>query len=200
MNSINTWLPIFSGTYGTIWECSMDEYEMDWINEQRETKGFPAVEWDQIEFDYVQYYKDMSEMIVNEVENELKNFVYSIEFQKMESPREYNFVNASIHCTIKPRYKAIKQYIKDHFTAWNKYLQDNYTSCDGFISFHDNFAESEEWKMTKALKDLHGLGAVLNFIAINEEIEEMDMFDNVQGNISINVKNYDKLTDTEIID
>jgi len=45
----------------------------------------------------------------------------------------------------------------------------------------------------KACKDRHKLGAILNFIGLNEGIDEWDIYDNVIGNVSMEIKNYNKL-------
>ena len=94
---------------------------------------------------------------------------------------------------IRPKIKAIREYIESNFDKWSKYLEDNYTSYDGFISHHSNSSESDEWQINKACKDGHKLGAILNFIGLNEGIDEWDIYENVIGNISIEIKNYNKL-------
>ena len=194
VKSIPTWLPIYSGNYGTIWEdAPNEEREIDWINEQRAEKNLNPIEFDDIEFNYADFYNDLAELITDEIENELKEFVYSVKFNKLESPREYNFTNDSIHCEIKPKIKAIREYIESNFDKWSKYLKDNYTSYDGFYSHHSNSSESDEWQIDKACKDRHKLGAILNFIGLNEGIDEWDIYDNVIGNVSMEIKNYNKL-------
>ena len=194
IKAIQTWLPVYSGNYGTVWEdAPNEECEVDWINEQRAERNLNPIEFDDIEFNYADFYKDLAELITDEIEGELKEFVYSIKFNKLESPLEYNFTNDSIHCEIKPKIKAIREYIDSNFDKWSKYLKDNYTSYDGFYSHHSNSSESDEWQIDKVCKNRHNLGAILNFIGLNEGIDESDIYDNVIGNVSMEIKNYNKL-------
>jgi hypothetical protein len=194
MNTIKTHLPIYSGNYGTIWEdAPREEYEVENINELRAEKNLKPIEFDDIEFDYETFYNELSELITNEVEFQLKDYVHSIKYLKLNSPKYYNYSNDSIECEIAPNMEAIKEYINKYQKEWSQYLKDNYTSYDGFYSFHSNDYKSEEWELNTACKDYHKLGAVLEFIAQNESIEEYDIFDSVIGNISIDILNYDTL-------
>ena len=194
MNTIKTHLPIYNGNYGTIWQdAPNEEYEVEHINELRAEKNLKPIEFDDIEFDYKNFYNELSELITNEVEFQLKDYVHSIKYLKLNSPRYYNYSNDSIECEIAPNMEAIKEYINKYQEEWSQYLKDNYTSYDGFCSFHSNDYKSEEWELNTACKDYHKLGAVLEFIAQNESIEEYDIYDSVIGNICIDILNYDTL-------
>ena len=75
VQSIPTWLPIYSGNYGTIWQdAPNEESEIDWINEQRAEKNLNPIEFDDIEFNYADFYNDLAELITDEIEGELKQF------------------------------------------------------------------------------------------------------------------------------
>jgi hypothetical protein len=163
------------------------------INELRAEKNLKPIEFDDIEFDYKTFYNELSELITNEVEFQLKDYVHSIKYLKLNSPQYYNYSNDSIECEIAPNMEAIKEYINKYQKEWSQYLKDNYTSYDGFRSFHSNDYKSEEWELNTACKDYHKLGAVLEFIAQNESIEEYDIYDSVIGNICIDILNYDTL-------
>tara|TARA_A100001201_G_C4020323_1_gene180397 strand:- start:30 stop:623 length:594 start_codon:yes stop_codon:yes gene_type:complete len=194
MNTIKTHLPIYNGNYGTIWQdAPNEEYEVEHINELRAEKNLKPIEFDDIEFDYKNFYNELSELITNEVEFQLKDYVHSIKYLKLNSPKYYNYSNDSIECEIAPNMEAIKEYINKYQEEWSQYLKDNYTSYDGFCSFHSNDYKSEEWELNTACKDYHKLGAVLEFIAQNESIEEYDIYDSVIGNVCIDILNYDTL-------
>ena len=97
MNTIKTHLPIYSGNYGTIWEdAPNEEYEVEYINELREEKNLKPIEFDDVEFDYETFYNELSELISDEVEFVLKDYVHSIEYLKLNSPRYYNYSNVYI--------------------------------------------------------------------------------------------------------
>ena len=49
--------------------------------------------FDDVEFDYKTFYNELSELITNEVEFQLKDYVHSIEYFKLNSPKYYNYSN-----------------------------------------------------------------------------------------------------------
>ena len=65
-------------------------------------------------------------------------------------------------------------YLKEHDEKFRKYLKEQYTSCSGFISSYPNNAGS--WLEDNPLEHQHKLGAVLQFILLNEGVEEFDMY------------------------
>ncbi len=200
---VDTWLPMFSGFYGTIWETDNDEEnEMDNINSIRREKGLPAIEWDAIEWDYEGYTLAVSEGMTDYVGGYLKDagFIKDYSFQKLVSPREYNFTNDSINVAFTldaANVKKISRYLSAHSAEFAKYIQERYTSCSGFISSYSN--ASTEWvaNLEQTLSDQHKLGSVLNFIIENEEGEdfEMDAYEDVTGNeVCLTASNYTTLT------
>ena len=125
---VETWLPVFPGFYNTIFDdTDRDQDPPEDISELINEDFEP-------EYDYKQYFQDYSREITNACHNLLKDFVYNIEFQALESPKEYNFRNDSINCVIYPRNRAIKAYLNANFAEFEQYCKDNYTSRSGFIS------------------------------------------------------------------
>ena len=188
-----TYLPVFKGFYGSIFEPD-ETNEIDYINEQRAEKKLPEIDYDDCNFNYSRYYKDVSEYLVNEVESELSEYVNSIKFQELKSPQFYNFTNDWINVVINPKPDAIINYINDYKDEWKKYLLDNYKSYDGFISSYDCFPDSDDWNDYNIINGKHQLGSALNFIAENEGINELDMWDYIVGNVSLECTNFDELT------
>jgi hypothetical protein len=190
MKYINSYLPIFNGFYGSIFEPN-EEAELDYINELRQEKTKSKLNYDDIEFDYDNYYLELSKELCYKVWDQLDDFIYKIKFEDLKSPKFYNYSNDWIECKIKPKKKAIINYIKNNYNSWNKYLKDNYTSYDGFISSYDNYSESDDWNYKNIFKK-HQLCSVLNFIAKNENITEFDLLDGVETYIE--AKNFNELT------
>ena len=188
-----TYLPVFKGFYGSIFEPD-ETNEIDYINEQRAEKKLPEIDYDDCEFNYNSYYKEVSECLVNEIESELSEFVNSIEFQELKSPQFYKFTNDWINVIINPKQDAIINYIHNYKSEWKKYLMDNYKSYDGFISSYDCFPESDDWNDYNIINGKHQLGSALNFIAENEGINELDVWDWIVGNVSLECSNFDELT------
>lgn len=193
---VNTWLPIFSGFYGTIWESdSVEEMELENINEDRREKHLPPVEYDDVEFDYTGYYESVSKSVAGDIFLKLIDLglIRAGLFQKLTSPREYNFVNDSIHVRFvidDKNVRTIANYLKAHDKEFAKYLLDHYTSYDGFMSNYSN--DVDEWleDIQSTVTHEHKLGAVLDFILLNEEGPEyeMSLYENTEVFLEAKVK------------
>lgn len=204
---INTWLPIFPGFYGTLFESDNEGAEIDEINRQRSEKGMDEITYDDCEWDYKEYNKNVCENCVDFVEEQLNDIEIdnSIIFQSLYSPKYYNFSNDSINIEIEVDVDQIKQYInRDHqtFQEWMRHIKERYTSCDGFISFKSN--DGKYW-FDSLLEDeseqAHTIGRALEFILINEGVDSSDMYNYScdQGNAYVYATNYDELINGETI-
>ncbi len=190
----STWLPLFNGYYGSFYESFVDgdvDSEIEYRNEDR-NKKLPPITWENLDIAYSDIYKQISLWIFEEVSDKLKelSLISGSTYERLSSPREYNFYNDSIHAqfTFSPKnIRIIKSYIKAHFVAWDKYLHDHYTSYDGFISSHDNYATSEDWgNLNEVLLHDHRSAQVLAFILINEGFNEDEIVNQVTEQISSN--------------
>lgn len=198
---IETYLPVFAGFYGTIFEADNEEQEINDINEEREAKGLEAIGYDDCEWNYKEYHQSASEQCTTAIEDELKHVLGSgvtVTFQKLVSPREYNFANDSINVEIslnKSAQEAIIQILTTYADEFKKFIKERYSSCDGFISSHSN--DSSDWMTYVKRWDKdelsHKLGAILGFIL--EEVEEYtqeDLYDAIESH-TIGVDNYCEL-------
>jgi len=177
---VATWLPGFDGYYGSIFdEDSGEENEIDNINQERKEKGLPEIGYDDCEWDYEEFYKNLSEDITGTVGNYLQDhkLIHDYEFEKLSSPREYNFVNDSIHVTfilLPENEKNIMQYLSRNKAQFETYLKDKYTSRSGFISSYSN--DVYYWlQHPELLTHEHMLGAVLNFILRSLLVEDQEI-------------------------
>jgi len=198
---VQTWLPVFSGFYNTIWEPDTTR-EIDYINEQRAAKGFTPIDYNDCEWDNGGYEQRMAEAVTRYIGRDLvtRGFIKSFEFEKIVSPREYNFKNDSIDVIfnlIKSNKAALSKYIADNYDMFAAYLKETYTSRSGFISHYPN--NPLEFMQGKPLEDSHKLGAILNFILLNEAKKdsidyEYCMYEDVTGNNEgIQCSNYENL-------
>lgn len=165
MKPIKTYLPLFSGFYNTLFKPDTSDFESE--NE---------CSYDDFDFDNSQYEIDVVKECINFVAENC-DFVKVIKFEKIVSPKAYNFSNDSANVLIELNRVAFKRYLNDNKVALDEYLKDRYTSCSGFISSYGN--SFEEWKEeTSNFKDLdnHYLGSLLNFYFLNEGIEEINMY------------------------
>jgi hypothetical protein len=159
METIETYLPVFSGFYGTIWEPD----ESDYLYES----GFESSD---IDFDLESYERDTLESICDFVEKNCP-FIKSVKLQKVVSPKEYNFINDSANVEICVNAEELAKYLIKNESLLNDYLKGKYTSCSGFISFYSNkyndwYEETEGFN--KLDIDTHRLGSLLDFYFANE--------------------------------
>lgn len=166
--TVSTWLPGFTGFYGSLWEdTGSEEADIQDINDQRRAKGLPPVDPDVVEFDYKAYFEEVAEDITSTVGNHLRNngFITDYDFEKLVSPHEYNFKNDSIDVRFKltkTNEEKILAYLQKNMGAFEEYISDRYTSRSGFASHYPGDAES--WLIGDVLTHEHKLGAVLDFI------------------------------------
>lgn len=199
-----TWLPGFSGFYGSIWEENTgEEMELENVNEVRKEKGLPQLENDmEFDYDYRDYFGQLSKCITDAVSVRLKDdgFIDDWHYEKLSSPKEYNFVKDAIHVTFSlnsSNQKAIREFLRTHKEEFSEYLINHYSSYDGFLSSYSN--NVEVWLVDDYLTHEHKLGAVLNFIletVLKAEGHEgcLDFWiaDKIETPI-LEVKNYDQL-------
>jgi hypothetical protein len=159
---VKTYLPLFSGFYDSHWDDPCFDGEEEYFDLPNDKSFYEFIDWNA-------YHNHIAKEMCNEVESLLSDFVSSIEFEKISSPRYYNFENDAIHCEIDFNEEKVMNYLNENKEAFSNYIRERYTSRDGFISFYENNAEEwlHEWQ-----EDSHKVGSVLQFICENERFEE----------------------------
>jgi hypothetical protein len=157
-----TFLPLFTGFYGSHWDEPCFYGEEEYYNLPSDKSFDEFVDWDR-------YHTHIAKEMCSEVHCLLSDYVKGIEFERISSPKYYNFENDAIHCEIDIEEFKIQTYLEDNRDAFADYLKERYTSRDGFISFYSN--DVNEWIHAWS-SDEHMVGAVLQFICINEGFEE----------------------------
>jgi hypothetical protein len=128
MLNVQTYLPIFNGFCGTLFECHCeDQYVAD------------NNDFDNYEFDYVEWRKRVGETIAEEVETmcEEAGLDIKIQFEQVKSPREYNFTNDEIQVIMSMDEVVIQkltQFLYDHKEAFSELIKERFSSYDGFYS------------------------------------------------------------------
>jgi hypothetical protein len=158
-----TFLPLFTGFYGSHWDEPCFDGEEDYYNLPSDKDFWEFVDWNA-------YHNHIARGMCAELECALSDFVKGIEFERMSSPKYYNFENDAIHCEIDIQEFKIQTYLEDNRDAFADYLNGRYTSRDGFTSFYSN--DVNEWMSAWSSDGSHMVGAVLDFICHNEGIEE----------------------------
>ena len=189
---VATWAPIFPGFYETIFdgadreiesECELSDYEYAEYYSELVAAGvthefFNDHLWECTDFDNA--FKEASHSICNAVlKLEHAGIIRGIDFDKLVSPKEYNFQSDSINCEITFNPKKLKKYLDENIKEFSEYIEGKYTSRDGFSSFYSN--DVNDWLDVNEY-GAHEVGSVLNFVILNEyngdEREaEMDLFE-----------------------
>jgi len=196
MESVQSYLPLFSGFYNTIWDCdSLEDSEIFNINQERKLNGKDEIEYDKIQFDFKEYKTQVSYYLIEKIKTYLSenNFINDIIFEEIISPKFYNYSNDSINVTYKlskDNINNINRFLIENIEDFKDYININYSSYDGFISFHSN--DAVEWIIDNdLLTDKHKLGSVLGFIC-EHEFNEDDLYMDSDNTIYISVKNYNE--------
>ncbi len=195
MKTFETYLPIFTGFYNTVFEAD-EEQEVFCINEERENNGLKEVDYNKIKWDYKVFERETAIACCNSIEEKINDILDTkckITFQEVVSPREYNFSNDSINIGIEIDFNKLLDYINDNMKEFEVYIKDNYTSHDGFVSFNSNNAI--EWILET--KESHKIGSMLQFVLENEEYKPFDLYEDITctGNIVLEASNYTELTE-----
>lgn len=191
MQTIETYLPVFTGFYNTIFE-GQTESEMEYINEQRAEKGLQEITDCDIEWNYKEYEYDVCKQCTDFIFGFFNSMqmIESMEMQNIVSPKEYNFRNDSINISVQlapENCLKIKEYINNHLKEFRAYLKDNYTSCSGFYSSYSD--DADVWNEdTDGFSDFsangHYLGSILQFICNCENVDDETMFYSLEANLT----------------
>jgi hypothetical protein len=164
-----TFLPLFTGFYGSIWD------DVDFYGEDEYYK-LPEGTYFEDMVDWETYHETIAKKMCEFVEEELRPFVSDITFERIASPKYYNFENDAIYIDVEFDYLKVYRYLLANFQTFDRYIADRYTSRDGFISYHS--IDPFDW-LDEFTNDEHKLGAVMDFILRNEEVEEPMYFDDL---------------------
>jgi len=156
MKTIESYLPVFPGTYGTIFE---------------------DIDWDQIDA--------VGERCTSFVNGHLTDLGIVAVFQSVYSPQFYNFSNDSINVEYQfESLDKLVSYLIDNRTEFADYLKERYTSRSGFISHHSN--DVDEWiqEFMFGSELGHKLGSALEFYLTNENGDDLEysMYEDLSGN------------------
>jgi len=181
MKTIESYLPIFQGFYGTYFapDCDIQVCEDE------------GVLYTDIVFDYEDYRKRVGIACISSIENYLKHdgFTIKILFDGIYSPKEYNFTNDSINCTYKVSekdFKKLVEYLKSNLKEFKEFLEENYSGYSGFVSFYST--DSKKW-LNEYLKEdsdsfTNVFSGILRFYLENEGYTVDDMLSETDNEIS----------------
>ena len=197
MKKFKTYLPLFPGFYNTIFEPNGEDCEIDEINRQRLEKNLTEINYDDCNFNYKDYEKNMSEDMSYKIAEYLESIFgekIDITFEKVVSPKFYNFSNDSINIEIAIDLNLVINYLESNLKEFKDYIKNKYTSYDGFISSYSN--DGLNWLndiKTIDFESSHKLGSILDFILINEDYEAINLIEDCTDSNYLYAENYDEL-------
>lgn len=179
--TIESFLPVFPGFYGTYFEADEDNV-ISYINDDYPGANF---DYDDMVFDYADYNNRTSKLCVDKVEEKLKDlgFKVKIEFLKLVSPRYYNYSNDSIdvkYTVTQATRKQIIKYLQANKEKFAEYCEDNFKSRSGFHSFFEYNVNT--WLNEYQYEQLETtFGHMLDFILRNEGYTDYDLHNDLDG-------------------
>ena len=178
MKNIESYLPLFDGFYNTHFEYNNEDDDIQWYNETHGTDLF----YEDFDWNYTERQQRISKQVCDIVNGLLsdEDINMTINFQKLVSPKFYNFTNDSIYCEYvisQKEYDKIIDYIKVNWSNFEEYIKDRYTSRSGFTSSHSNNAEVWMNNIKSESHLEHNFGTVLEFILQNEEYESYNIYE-----------------------
>jgi len=183
---IPTYLPLFTGFYESYFDASNSfiEYEVDLSEseykeyyEELDKAGVTHKFFNENLYDYIDYIKGengAAEYIAHSLINlDHSDIIKDVTYEKVVSPRFYNFSTDSINCTIDFDETKLMVYLLENKEALTKYIADKYTSRDGFSSSYTN--EVDYWLDSENWGD-HQVGSLLDFVFENNGVESIDLY------------------------
>lgn len=173
MKTIESYLPLFPGFYNTY-------FEYDNESDDCEEEG---VLYEDIEWDYEGYRNNVAKGCVSSVSSFLpEKWKIKIEFEKVYSPKFYNFDTDVIYCTYiisDESFNELIEYCKDNKDEFKLFLEDKYSSREGFVSFFK--IKPKKW-FNKYLvegnkKFEKAFAGVMEFYLVNEGYTVYDMYE-----------------------
>lgn len=150
---ISIQLPFFPGFYETAYKNSDTAYyaireELEYYHRdlKDEHPEYQLLTEDDLDFDDEEYERDVMNAFIEVWAKHAPDFVKSVEFDELDSPRYYNFRNDHLYAYVElaDEWKdEMRQFIASNYDWLQERIHDDWTSYDGFISFMEN--DIDEW-------------------------------------------------------
>ena len=170
-------IPIFSGTYNTIWDDVDNElYEI--VDSKK----------------YLESIKDAYDGNIEAINETLPDWIKITAFTDTFSPKEYNFSTDTLDFNADLDKEAMLKHLEtlESNTEFTDHLRERYTSCDGFMSFTpNNYNDLKEALETESNEFDQSVGALASYLqkpSNNEWTIEMGVWEYWHGNCIGGVK------------
>lgn len=173
-----TWLPIFPGFYGTLFENLLQDYDQ---------YGEEIALEDALEEERREDVARKAVLFVDQVMRDLEFPGYiGLEFERLWSPREYNFSNDEIQVTLEYDEEtfalALNDVIHTNLEKFQRLIVGEFTNRPGFFSRYSN--DLEDWypvQLGGRFEDGFYLQFILDVLA--EDNDEEAMYEYIRGYI-----------------
>jgi len=177
---VSTYLPLFPGFYGTIFEVKTSDICNELVTLSKgaginmSADGAEILLYSKVvDFDYAGYDNEYLNRLVESVSLQLSTRLpITLSFEYMQSPKEYNFTNdvGAVKATLKfDEFKAqLLSLICANKDCFDTFIRKRFTSGPGFVSFHSDdgnewLQELILWKKDKGY-DSTRFGSLLEFV------------------------------------
>ena len=160
--------PFFPGFYYSIYSSS-DAFENAIELSKKDDENFDE---SKVDFDDNSYNETCAKLYCMALIDEcvLPDFVESLEFLRVLSPKYYNYSTDKIECKITLAdgwENEMRKFIAEHYDWLQDKITNDWTSCSGFISFIEN--DLEKWeKYLFEENDANYIEIMLSYMSIYE--------------------------------
>ena len=160
--------PFFPGFYYSIYSSS-DAFENAIELSKEDDENFDE---SKVDFDDNRYNETCAKLYCMALIDEcvLPDFVESLEFLRVLSPKYYNYSTDKIECKITLAdgwENEMRKFIAEHYDWLQDKITNDWTSCSGFISFIEN--DLEKWeKYLFEENDANYIEIMLSYMGIYE--------------------------------
>jgi len=173
-------LPFFPGFYESWLENSDTAYwaikeELDYY---RDDLGKEDLTEDDLDFDYKEYRKDVCDAFVDAWANRAPDFVKSVKFEELWSPRYYNYETDRIYAEIEMEddwKDKVREFMYKNWEWLRERILKDWSDRDGFISFMENHSDMWPEKMFED-EDVRYIGTMLGYMM---ELEDGDIYEHL---------------------
>lgn len=183
-NNFEIQLPFFCGFYESplynsdtlYWETTEDE--MEYWRDRFDDETLTA---DDLDIDFPRFKKECAEAYMYAFFNnaDCPDFIKSMEFSEVVSPRYYNFETDKLFVNVEFEEDwrdKIKSFMDDNKEWLTERIREDWTSRDGFASFMDNTYNGWYEELQKDDADERYIGVMIGYIM---EVANKDIYDDL---------------------
>lgn len=177
-------LPFFCGFYESplynsdtlYWETTEDEMEYwrDWFNDETLTAN-------DLDIDFPRFKEECAKAYIDVFFNnaDCPDFIKSMEFSVIDSPRYYNFETDKLYVNVEFEEDwrdKVKTFMDENKEWLTERIKEEWSSRDGFCSFMDNTYEGWYEELQRDDADERYIGVMIGYIM---ELANKDIYDDL---------------------